>query len=380
MTGSLQIKNGYYYAVLNLYENGKRKQKWIPTGLPTKGNKRKADRFLTDTIREHEHLEIKDSSIPFSMWIRKWLEGKKATIDEVTYQGYLINAISRVLPYFDELGICLNEVTKEVLQNFFNNQISIGRLDGKGPIKAASLKQYKNIINQALNEAVREGLIPSNPCQFVELPKIEKYKSKVYNGAQIKRLLEVTKDDPLAPLILITALFGLRRSEVLGIKWDSIDIESKRLTIKHTVSKVSKAVEKDKTKNASSYRSFILTDEVIQIFRELKTQEENNKSFFGKGYHDSDYVFKWPDGKPFTPDYVTSHFSDLLKKNNLPPIRFHELRHSCASLLLNQGRTLKDVQEYMGHADIQITADIYGHLDIGRKDMLTKGIQSAIFS
>ena len=380
MSGSLQIKNGYYYAVLNLYENGKRKQKWIPTGLSTKGNKRKADRFLQDKIREFENPVQNESSVLFATWIRNWLETIKQKVDDVTYQGYLINAKSRVLPYFDELGISLNNITKEVLQEYFNKQIAIGRLDGKGAISPASLKQYKNIINQALNEAVRSNLIPSNPCQFVKLPKIPKYESNYYNGEQLKQLFCVIKNDPLEPLIKITALYGLRRSEVLGIKWDSIDFVSKRLTIKHTVSKVTKTVEKDKTKNASSRRSFPLTVEALEIFKNMKKQEQINKQFFGKGYINNDYVFKWPDGKPFAPDYVTSHFSDLLKKNNLPHIRFHELRHSCASLLLNDGFTLKDVQEYMGHADIQITADIYGHLDTARKDMLTIGIQNAIFA
>ena len=380
MTGSLQIKNDTYYAVLNLYENGKRKQKWISTGLPIKGNKRKAERILQEKIREFENPSSCDDSIMFSDWIRNWLESIKGQVDEITYQGYLINAKTRVLPYFDELGTKLKDVTKEVLQNYFDEQIKIGRLDGKGPISPASLKQYKNIINQSLNEAVKDDLMPSNPCQFVKLPKIPKYESNYYNGEQLKRLFEIIENDPLAPLIKITTLYGLRRSEVLGIKWDSIDFEGKRLIIKHTVAKVSKTVEKDKTKNSSSRRAFTLTDEALQIFMELKKQEEDNKHFFGKGYQSNEYVFKWPDGKPFAPDYVTSHFSDLLKKNNLPHIRFHELRHSCASLLLNNGFTLKDVQEYMGHADIEITADIYGHLDTGRKNMLTTGIQNAIFA
>lgn len=379
MTGSLQIKNDTFYVVLNKYENGKRKQKWIPTGLPVKGNKRKAERILQDKIREYENPAL-NNSILFSTWIRNWLNTIKEQVDEITYQGYLTNANARVLPFFEDLGIQLKDITKEVLQAYFDEQIKRGRLDGKGSISAASLKQYKNIINQSLNEAVRDDLIPSNPCQYVKLPKIQKYESNYYNEEQLKRLFEVIENDPLSSLIKITVLYGLRRSEVLGIKWDSIDFVGKRLTIKHTVAKVSKTVEKDKTKNSSSRRSFPLTDEVLQIFLDLKKQEENNKLFIGKGYHNNEYVFKWPDGRPFAPDYVTYHFSDLLKKNGLPHIRFHELRHSCASLLFNNGYNIKDVQEYMGHADIGITADIYGHLDTGRKNILTTGIQNAIFA
>ena len=226
---------------------------------------------------------------------------------------------------------------------------------------------------------MKDELIASNPCEFVELPKPVKYESSYYNASQIKTLFNAIKGDVMEPMIKITALYGLRRSEALGIKWDSIDFESRRLTIKHTVVVVKSTVEKDNTKSNSSRRSFALTDEALQIFQDLKDDEEQNRKFFGVGYHECDYVFKWPDGRPFRPDFVSGHFSMLLRTNGLPHIRFHELRHSCASMLLNEGFTLKDVQVYMGHADIQMTADIYGHLDVGRKDALARNIAGNIF-
>ena len=162
-------------------------------------------------------------------------------------------------------------------------------------------------------------------------------------------------------------MYGLRRSELLGLKWDSIDFENDRLTIKHTVSKVTKAVEKDKTKNASSFRSFPLTPEAKAIFNSEKAREAANSFLLKKAYQKNDYVFKWDDGHTYSPDYVSQQFSKLLKKHGLPHIRFHELRHSCASMLINAGFSLKDVQEWLGHSDIKMTANIYGHLDVARK-------------
>ena len=116
-----------------------------------------------------------------------------------------------------------------------------------------------------------------------------------------------------------------------------------------------------------------------EIFIQAKTEEAINRKLCGADYEENDFIFKWPNGTPFSPDYVSSHFSLLLKNNHLPHIRFHELRHSCASLLLNNGFTLKDVQEYMGHADIQMTANIYGHLDMQRKELLTQKMASSLF-
>ena len=194
----------------------------------------------------------------------------------------------------------------------------------------------------------------------------------------MKHLLEVTKNERLYPLIYITSIYGLRRSEVLGLKWDSVNYETQTLSICHTVAKVTKVVEKDKTKNASSFRSFPLTADAAEMFRHLKKQEDLNRKLFGKEYHNNDYIFKWEDGKPYSPDYVSRAFGKLLKKYNLPHIRFHELRHSCASLLLSQGFGLKDVQEWLGHSDIKMTANIYGHLDTKRKQGIAANMSNLL--
>lgn len=157
------------------------------------------------------------------------------------------------------------------------------------------------------------------------------------------------------------------------------NFEGGKLTIRHTVSKVTKAVAKDKTKNASSFRSFPLTDEARRIFLEARALKAENSRLFGKSYQRNNYVFKWDDGKPYSPDYITQRFSDLLKKHDLSHIRFHELWHSCASLLLNAGFALKDVQEWMGHADIKMTANIYGHLDIAGKQTMAQQLSDSLF-
>lgn len=293
--------------------------------------------------------------------------------DEVTYQGYELLANGHILPYFDQNGVKLQEITRLHLQTYIDEKFAHGRKDGKGGLSPRSLRLHKNILYQTLTEATKNGLINSNPCEYVELPANVRYEASYYTAEQLQMLFNAMQNDAMPPLVQITAIYGLRRSELLGIKWDSVDFERETLTIKHTVSKVTKAVEKDKTKNVSSRRSFPLTAEAKSIFEKARAEETKNRKMFGKAYQENDYVFKWADGHPFTPDYVSKHFSIVLKQNDLPHIRFHELRHSCASLLINQGFTLKDVQEWMGHADIKMTANIYGHLDVARKqDMAAK--------
>lgn len=376
MTGSLTVKNGKYYAVLNIYEDGKRKKKWISSNLSEKGNKRRAEQFLREKLAEYERMEgIVRSDILFSDYVRLWLIQIARTVDPVTMQGYQTTADCHVLPYFDEKKTALADIDYKTLQQYIDIKHKSGRLDGKGGLSPKSIRAHKNIISQALDMAVKNKLIHANPCQFVILPPLVRYESTFYNDKQLKALFAAFRDDPLLPLVKITALYGLRRSELLGLQWDSIDFQAKTMTIRHTVSKVTEVVAKDKTKNASSRRTFPLTPEAMEIFKAAKCQEEQNRIAFGREYQENNYVFKWPDGHTYSPDYISHRFNDLLKKHDLPHIRFHELRHSCASMLIAMGWSLKDVQEWLGHSDIQMTANIYSHLDIARKTNIAASLE-----
>lgn len=371
MTGSLTVKNGKYYAVLNVYENGKRKKKWICSGLPEKGNKRKAEAFLREKLAEYERMEgIVQTDTSFSDYVRVWLDHIARTVDKVTLQGYKSLADTHILPYFDDAGTKLTKLDHKTIQRYMDMKFTSGRRDGKGGLSPRSLRLHKNIIAQTLDLAVRNKLIQSNPCQFVVLPQCERYESQFYTEIQLKALFSALKDDPILPMVRITAWYGLRRSELLGLQWDSLDLEAGTMTIRHTVSKVTEVVAKDKTKNASSRRTFPLTPEAVEIFTKAKEQEERNRAMFGREYQENPYVFKWLDGHPYSPDYISHHFAKVLKRHGLPHIRFHELRHSCASMLINMGFTLKDVQEWLGHSDIKMTANVYSHLDNARKNTI----------
>lgn len=174
---------------------------------------------------------------------------------------------------------------------------------------------------------MRHKFIRSNPCELVRLPKLERREYEWYNASEINTLLETIKDEPLHPLIQTTVMYGLRRSEVLGLQWQSIDFDTNTILIRHTVSTSTKVVEKDKTKNKSSYRSFPLFPEIRELLLQLKEEEQKNREFFGDAYVENDYIFKWANGAMYDPSYISHKFGDLLRKYNLPHIRFHDLRH-----------------------------------------------------
>lgn len=402
MTGGIYEKKGKYYAVLNLRdENGKRIKKWIPTGLDVKNNKRKAEAFLQEKIREYEGLQntqtetacIKKepenktynppakrvvlSATPFVDVVNDWLADKKAadTLDKATFQFYESLCNNHIIPYFKKRKYNVEEITTEILQAFIDYEEKHGNSkDKKKPLSPRSLKHLRIILNQSIKFAIKSRIIDFNPCAFVKLPKQQKKIVNFYNEAQLKTLFENIKSEELYPLIYVTVVYGLRRSEVLGLKWDSVDFINKTVTIKHTVTRFSEVIEKDSTKTNSSYRTYPLPPEIEEIFRKQKSRERRGIILYGDEYHHNEYIFKWDYGKPYAPDFITRKFNRMLVNNELPVIRFHDLRHSCASLLLSKGFTLKDIQEWLGHSDIEVTANIYTHLDQERK----KNIMSSI--
>ena len=378
MTGSIQVKNGKYYAVINLYENGKRKQKWISTNLEIKGNKKKAEQFLRDKIKEYElKLGVISTDVLFCDYFLHWLEIAKLQIETVTFQGYSSVVKNHLYPYFKNLNKKLVDVTREDIQQYINYKYKCGNSDGTG-LSPRSVKLHKTIMQLAIKTAIKEDLIYKNPCEFVVLPKQKKYQANFYTNEQLNKLFECIKNEELYVLIYFTVLFGLRRSEVLGLKWDSVNFENNTITIKHTVVKFSEIIEKDTTKNNSSNRTYPLSEDVKKMLLNLKETEKENKYLFGTEYINNDYIFKWSNGQPYSPDYLSKNFARLLKKYELPHIRFHDLRHSCGSLLIAKGFTLKDIQEWLGHADIQTTANIYLHLDIERKNSIVNSLTSAL--
>lgn len=380
MTGSLQIKRGKYYAVINLVDScGKRKQKWVSTGYEAKNNQRKAEAALRSILAEYEKAQlVYEPNLLIADFLDKWLEETKPFIDTVTWDGYRVIVDSHVRPYFEEHKVKVSDASLEDIQAYFDHKATHGRKDGKGGLSPKTLHLHKNVLRLAFKEAMRHRLISTNPCELVRLPKLEKREYEWYNAKEIAVLFDAIKDEPLYPLIKTTVMYGLRRSEVLGLQWKSVDFDADSILIRHTVSMATKVVEKDKTKNESSYRSFPLFPEIKELLLHLKKEEQKNREFFGNTYTENDYIFKWADGRVYSPTYVSHKFNDLLVKYDLPHIRFHDLRHSCASLLLTEGCSLKDVQDWMGHADIKMTGNVYGHLDLSRKRVTSEIIRDIL--
>ena len=165
----------------------------------------------------------------------------------------------------------------------------------------------------------------------------------------------------------------------MGLKWNAVDFETKTLTIKHTVSRIGKNIHQhDRTKNDSSNATFPIPEKILGELEELKKYQQEMKILQPNDYHDSDYIFTKPNGELLSPDYISQHFKLLLEKNNMPPIRFHDLRHSSASYLKALGFDLKDIQTWLRHKDIQTTMNLYTHLDMEAKTNIADSLDARL--
>jgi integrase len=184
----------------------------------------------------------------------------------------------------------------------------------------------------------------------------------------------VTKKHPLGLLIKVTAFYGLRRSEVLGLKWDAIDFENNTITIKHIVTSTTidgkqTLVAADRAKTKSSLRTLPLLEGIKEELIAHREKQQRNKKLCGKSYNRKyeDYVFVNPIGDIYKPDTITANFKNILKANDMRIIRFHDLRHSCASLMFANDVPMKMIQEWLGHSDIGTTSNTYSHSEYKSK-------------
>jgi integrase len=288
-----------------------------------------------------------------------WLEEAKPRLEIVSHEGYEANIKCHIYPYFKKLKISLSDLTYQHLHNYYT-------LKSK-TLSANTIKRHHTLINQTLRKALKNDLIHNNPADKVTLPKVKKYTGKYLTVEEGNSLLDYAKGTPIETAVVLAMMYGLRRSEIAGLKWDSIDFKNDTLIIQHTRVKHKTEVAKDRTKNKSSYRILPLNSQVKTHLLKLRAKQAQDKLLLGQAYHDTDYVCRWGDGRILKCDYFSSSFKKLLKKNGLPDIRFHDLRHSCASYMLKMGCSLKDISDWLGHATIQTSIDIYAHLDIEAK-------------
>ena len=384
VTGSIYERKGIYYAIVSYYVDGRRKQKSVSTGLPVKGNKRRALEFLENLKRTYETKESMEnmdgSRLLMTDYMDEWLKIVKPLVERATYKSYDNMVSARIRPHFEKLNLLLTEVEPKHIKMLYDEILEQGYTTN-------TVIHYHAVLHQALAYAVKNDYILSNPADRVKRPKKNKHISSFYTKEEILTLLDIAKDDPIYIPIVLSAYYGFRRSETLGMRWSAIDFENKTITVNHKVTELTEngktiVYAEDKLKTKSSYRTLPLIPVVEEKLLEHKAKLERNQKLFGNYYFKEfmDYVCVDEMGKLFRPNFVSDHFGWLLKKYGLKKLTFKELRHSCASMLVAEGIPMKSIQEWLGHSNFSTTADIYSHIDYHAKQQSAAAIGNALQS
>lgn len=291
----------------------------------------------------------------FTDFMQQWLRMMKSQVRANTLDSYWYIFHKHIEPYYNARQVTLRTAKPSHFQEFVNLKYE----EGYSPT---------SIVHKCLRYAVTMQLLEHNPSDHVLLPRRTKYIGKVYDQNQLNRFLREAKTSPAEPAFVLAASYGLRRSEAAGLRWSAVDFKSRTITINHTaISNRGRVQYSDQVKTKSSYRTLPLTTNVRQYLAELRRHQKQMKRIYGREYHDSDYICCRDDGTPLRPDYISQEFAKVCKRAGLPHIRLHDLRHSAATLLLKEGFSLRQIQEWLGHADISTTANIYAHVQYSDK-------------
>lgn len=375
MTGSLRVKNGIWQMVFSYKDcHGVWRTKSESTRLKEKGNKRKAQEMLRNRLHElgcSSTQMFDNEKVLFLDAMQTWLD--TVMVSQVRYNTHVQykNAFAyniKSYPPFQNLP--LQKLTPMLLQGFYNEKIKSG-------LSANSVHKLHCNINKFLHYSLCMDMIVSNPAQRVTLPRKEKKPvGKAYNIDQLQKLFELFAGDSIELVVFLTVMYGLRRSEICGLKWDNIDFDKRLIYICHTAIVINgEIIRSDRTKSTTSRRILPMNDEVFQRLKAEQKAQERLAVDFGASWSDTGYVcLRW-DGLPFNPDYISHHFKWVITHSDLPYIRFHDLRHTTATLLHENGFDLKDIQGWLGHSDISTTGNIYTHFDNNRFEHMANAIQ-----
>lgn len=373
---SVQSKKGRLYAVMQVKKDGTTKPVWRALGLPEGANKTKVNKAFREVVAQYEQEFWEEqerggrppADIPVYDYLVSYLKRVEPELQKNTIVSYRSMTNGKIRRYFQRRPqLTVGNLKPQDIQDFYQSLFADG-------VVANTVIHYHALLRRAFQQAFKEERIDANPFDRVGRPKKNKFHGENYTQEELLTLLHLARGDVIYPAILLAGAMGLRRSEALGVRWSRIDWE------KHTVLLDTKIVEYrengkkvvepvEEMKNKSSRRTLPLPDPVVEMLQVQKEHREVYRKMFQGSYNAQylDYVCVNQLGELLRPSYVTDHFRELLEKYGLRHIRFHDLRHTFASLLINQDVPLINVSNFLGHSDLSTTANIYAHLDKASK-------------
>ena len=360
-------QDGRWQGAVHLgYQNGHRLRKFA-IGQSRKEVAEKLDCLLQ---ARNESRPIPDKRQKLGPFLRRWLdEVARPTLRASTYDSY--DDILR-LHLIPDLGrIAITKLTPDDVQAFLNAKLASG-------LSPRRVQYVHAVLRRALVTAERWGLVARNVARLVDPPRVPKHEIRPLTPEEADRLIEASADDRYRALWVTAIGTGLRQGELLALFWDDVDIEVRRLRVRHTLARLDGKLVLLEPKTERSRRSIVIPEVVVAALRAHRTRQRMERLVAGSRWRDSGHVFATTIGTPIEAAAVTRAFRKALARAGLPHSRFHDLRHAAATFLLAQGFTLEDVKNLLGHSSIVLTSNTYGHVLEQRQHQVARGMDAVL--
>lgn len=347
----------YYDAQFNRHYIYGKTQSEVKQKLKVKQNDRTVKTVKTYSLQE---------------WVREFLEKyKKNELKVTTFDSYMGHYRKHIEG--SALGkMKLDKVKAENLQKYYNDKIADG-------YNSKTVRAVETIINSALNMAVKLRMLSENPNLYTTIPKKIKYEAKILSLEEVRRIVDMAKKDKLYPIIITTIYTGMRKGEVMALKWENVDFKERKIYVKNSLCRVEDSGVDEKGRRHATYqvlepktkksvRMIPMLDEVYEALQEQKKRQDIEKKQFKGAYFDQGVVFADEMGNYIRQRTFMDEYHEFLKRYGVSDVRFHDLRHTFASLLIEADVSIKVVQELLGHSTITTSMDIYGHISDKKKE------------
>lgn len=367
------------FDVFTGYDSNGKRERVQKGGFNTRDEAQKA---MNEVIqRRNEGTFVSPSQQTFGAFLEEeWLPAIRSTIRPSTYSSYSMLVSKHVSPALGKEK--LQALTPGKLNALYSFLLSNGRSDGRGGLSAKTVRNIHVVIRKSLGDAVRWGRVARNVATFADAPRLRQAGDKemrTWNATELRTFLESISEDRLYAAWFLGAMTGMRRGEILGVRWQDIDLDSGSLSIRQTLITTDYKLTFSSPKTKRSRRQIALDRQTLSVLRAHHKRQLEERMMVGAGYEDSGLAFTVPTGGAVHPDAFSQAFERHVRRAGLPRIRLHDLRHTYATLALAAGIPVKIVSERLGHASIAITLDVYSHVLPGMDEDASQRVADLIF-
>lgn len=356
---------------------GKRRQLW----RTVKGTKRQAEELLVELLHERDTgVDRPIGKMTVAAYLDRWMADyvypSLAPKTAVSYRDIIRGHFVPALGAMDLVALRPTHI-----QALYSRLLRSGRVDGKGGLSARTVQRYHQVLHAALRQAVRWQLLVRNPADAVEVPRASRRELRAVTPAQARRVMEAADETQFGSLVRLALLTGMRRGELMGLRWQDVDVERAHLRVQQTAQRiVGQGIVYRQPKTRLSRRSIALSVEAVAVLRAHRRRQAEARLLAGPAYQDNDLVFATGIGTPIEPGNLLRTWYRIVRVAGLPGLRIHDLRHAHATLMLGAGIHPKVVSERLGHASVNITLDTYSHVLPGLQAAAAEALDTLLAS